>query len=69
MASRHLLTLEEQLKACGCVVVLIIALGGIAASIWTIIYSFQGWREYDMDIYTNDVLMWNETEHSLFEGL
>ena len=38
MANKHLLTMEQQLKACGCCVVLLVAIAGILASLSVFIY-------------------------------
>lgn len=65
-----LLTLEGQLKVCGCFIVLLIAIFGLCASLFCIGYvsnillvfitffvhqSFAEWREYDLRLYENQV--------------
>lgn len=64
-----LLTLEGQLKVCGCFLVLVIAVLGLIASLFAIIYSFGEWREYDLKLYVRQVEDWNEVNRYQFEDL
>ena len=61
-----LLTVEQQLKYCGCVIALFAGIFAFGLSLFTIIYSFYGWREYDLALYGRDVNLWQESEYIAF---
>ena len=48
-----LFTLEGQLKVCGCFFVMLIAIAGILASAWAIIYAILDWRKQELAAYTD----------------
>ena len=43
-----LITMEGQFKVCGCFFILILAVAGVCASLWSIFHAFEFVREYDM---------------------
>jgi hypothetical protein len=63
-----LLTVEQQLHYCGCLIALILGLVTLSMSIFTIIYSFKGWREYDLKLYSQDIIEWQEVEFIAFQN-
>jgi hypothetical protein len=50
-------------------VALILGLGALGLSIFTIIYSFEGQREYDLKLYGQDIIQWQEVEFVNFQNV
>ena len=64
-----LFTLEGQLKVCGCFLVMLVAIAGILASAWAIIYAILDWRKQELAAYTDLVKDWNLTRRYQFTSI
>lgn len=64
-----LFTLEGQLKVCGCLIVMIVAIAGMIASCWAIVYSVFDWRKQELHAYASIVKEWNLEHRIRFEDL